>query len=323
MEDLIPLLAPLAVISVLTGPIALIVSFVALNRIKQTWREQEAKSETSRWDEPVAAEPTAEVLPAPTQRPPHIEAIAQCAEGAQAEPAKQMTTAVIVCHLLCRLDSGLDREFRRMATEVLYATGLLSLMAAVSMELWHHGDLNIPKGRGPVFFRQQMVLIATLLAAARLLRRPTPEREPLQGLNVPSGLGLAGILALGVVLTEKISLYFRLSSPSGDWRFLAQMYISITWAAYATGLMVIGFWRQIRLLRYVGLGTFLMLLAKVFLLDTRIVETVHRIAGFMATGIALVAVSYLYQYLKTRGFFDTILTRRSTQAGTDDGVGSA
>jgi len=38
------------------------------------------------------------------------------------------------------------------------------------------------------------------------------------------------------------------------------------------------------------------------------VKSVYRIAAFLATGITLVAVSYLYQYLKNRGFFDTLST---------------
>ena len=32
----------------------------------------------------------------------------------------------------------------------------------------------------------------------------------------------------------------------------------------------------------------------------------YRIAGFLATGLALVGVSYLYQYLKKMGFFETV-----------------
>jgi uncharacterized membrane protein len=68
--------------------------------------------------------------------------------------------------------------------------------------------------------------------------------------------------------------------------------------------MVIGLrWRH-RPVRYFGLGIFVLLLAKIFLVDTRTLDVTYRIAGFLATGLALVGVSYLYQYLKKMGFFE-------------------
>jgi uncharacterized membrane protein len=70
---------------------------------------------------------------------------------------------------------------------------------------------------------------------------------------------------------------------------------------------VVGFWRRVRPLRYLALGIFLLLLAKIFLMDTRELDTAYRIAGFLVTGLALVGVSYLYQYLKKTGFFDAML----------------
>jgi uncharacterized membrane protein len=64
-------------------------------------------------------------------------------------------------------------------------------------------------------------------------------------------------------------------------------------------------------LRYVALGLFALLLVKVFVLDTSTVKSVYRIAAFAATGITLVGVSYLYQFLKKKGFFDAMLIDRS------------
>jgi uncharacterized membrane protein len=56
------------------------------------------------------------------------------------------------------------------------------------------------------------------------------------------------------------------------------------------------------------LGLFALLLLKVFVLDTSTVKSVYRIAAFLATGITLVAVSYLYQYLRKEGFFEAMLS---------------
>ena len=83
-----------------------------------------------------------------------------------------------------------------------------------------------------------------------------------------------------------------------NWKFLSDMYISVMWAVYAAILMMVGFWRKAALLRYISLGLFGLLLAKVFILDMSTVRSVYRIAAFFATGVTLVGVSYLYQCLK-------------------------
>ena len=89
------------------------------------------------------------------------------------------------------------------------------------------------------------------------------------------------------------------------------MYISVMWAVYGAVLMTVGFWRKTKLLRYIALGLFALLLAKVFIWDTKTVPSVYRIAAFLATGLALVAVSYLYQFVRKKGFFEAMLTEDS------------
>ena len=76
------------------------------------------------------------------------------------------------------------------------------------------------------------------------------------------------------------------------------------WAVYGVFLMVTGFWRKSSMLRYIAMGLFALLLAKVFILDMGTVKSVYRIAAFLATGITLVGVSYLYQFLKKQNFFE-------------------
>ena len=89
------------------------------------------------------------------------------------------------------------------------------------------------------------------------------------------------------------------------------MYISIMWAVYGAALMAVGFWRKSKLLRYIALGLFALLLVKVFILDTKNVKNVYRIAAFLATGVTLVGVSYLYQFLRNKGFFDVTLSEEN------------
>ncbi len=120
---------------------------------------------------------------------------------------------------------------------------------------------------------------------------------------------------LWVLLAEEIYLYWycrnRFAEKIANWKFLSHMYISVMWAVYGAVLMTVGFWRKIKILRYIALGLFALLLVKVFILDTSTVKNVYRIAAFFATGVTLVGVSYLYQFLRKRGFFDTMLAENS------------
>jgi uncharacterized membrane protein len=158
----------------------------------------------------------------------------------------------------------------------------------------------------PVFtntgFLRSLILVAALFTAAWLARRD--DQRLLEEFPAAPVLGLLGILMLWLVMTQEIWVHFY-ARGRANWRPLAHMYISVLWAVYASALMVIGLrWRH-RPVRYLGLGIFVLLLAKIFLVDTRTLDVTYRIAGFLATGLALVGVSYLYQYLKKMGFFET------------------
>jgi uncharacterized membrane protein len=269
-----------------------------------------------------------------------------------------VAAALLAGHVLYRIDKHLAPDIRQAVTQVLYAAGLLLLMAAIGLELWY-----VPNHEEDAFFSRQMILVfATflLLFAARpvaprgalcplitisigvigsiflLLAHPQFHKQPfplllnagfvralalvaalfaaawlarrdgqklLEELPAAPVLGLFGILVLWLVMTQDIWAHYRLGHGA-NWRPSAHMYISVLWALYASALMVIGLrWRH-RPVRYVGLGIFVLLLAKIFLVDTRTLDVTYRIAGFLATGLALVGVSYLYQYLKKAGFFD-------------------
>jgi uncharacterized membrane protein len=158
-----------------------------------------------------------------------------------------------------------------------------------------------------------VLFVASLFAAAWLLKRNVPQHEYSRPLAI--AFALAAVFVLWVLLTEQIYLYWycrnRFAEKVPNWRFLAHMYISVMWALYAAMLMTVGFWRKLKLLRYIAIGLFALLLCKVFILDTSTVKSVYRIAAFLATGVTLVAVSYLYQFLRKKGFFDTVLAEEN------------
>ena len=157
-----------------------------------------------------------------------------------------------------------------------------------------------------------LLFVAGLFIGARLLKRD--EEETQYNSVFSASFALAAIGVLWVLLTEEIYLYWywqnQISENVDNWRFMAQMYISLMWAAYGAALMIAGFIRKNKALRYIALGLFGLLLAKVFILDTSTVKNVYRIAAFLATGLTLVAVSYLYQFLKNKGFFEMMLAEK-------------
>ncbi|MHC4747640.1 MAG: DUF2339 domain-containing protein [Planctomycetota bacterium] len=153
-----------------------------------------------------------------------------------------------------------------------------------------------------------LVYVGGLFLGAWLLKHIVEQKEG--RLVYPLLFALAGIFVLWIILTEQIYLYWYCknwyAAPTENWRFLAHMYISVMWALYGAALMIVGFWKRASLLRYIALGLFALLLGKVFFLDTSEVKSVYRIAGFLATGVTLVAVSYLYQYVRKKGFFEML-----------------
>ena len=79
--------------------------------------------------------------------------------------------------------------------------------------------------------------------------------------------------------------------------------MSVSWAVYAAALLVIGFVFRKAGIRYLSLAIFAVLLGKINL-DMWTLGTEYRIATFLTTGLILVGVSFLYQFLKKKGFFE-------------------
>jgi uncharacterized membrane protein len=131
------------------------------------------------------------------------------------------------------------------------------------------------------------------------------------------GLLLLGIFVFWILLTQEIYVYWYCKNlyagPIDDWKFMSNMFVSILWGLFGLVLMTIGFWKKFKILRYIALGLFALLLTKVFLIDMSTIESIYRIAAFMVTGLILVGVSYLYQYLHKKGFFETTLAENTPE----------
>jgi len=73
---------------------------------------------------------------------------------------------------------------------------------------------------------------------------------------------------------------------------------SILWGVYALVMIGIGFWKKSSQLRIGGIVLFAVTLLKVFLIDLQHISTISRMVVFIALGILMLVISYLYQRFK-------------------------
>jgi uncharacterized membrane protein len=189
---------------------------------------------------------------------------------------------------------------------------LLGILTALGGAVWivssmddvYHGGFmifaNVP-------FLIAMAFVGAILLSAWFVKQSHADAEG--RFRLPAALVLGALVLVWVLLSEQIYQYFwcqnKYIETLDNWRFLSQMYISVSWAIYAAVLIVIGFAFRAAGIRYLSLLIFAVLLAKINL-DIWHLGTEYRIATFLTTGLILVGVSLLYQYLKNKGFFDTI-----------------
>lgn len=76
---------------------------------------------------------------------------------------------------------------------------------------------------------------------------------------------------------------------------LRQLAISSAWLLYSIILMAAGLWRRMRSLRVEAMVLFGVSILKIFIYDLSFLDTLYRIFSFLALGVILLAVSYLYQ----------------------------
>jgi uncharacterized membrane protein len=104
-----------------------------------------------------------------------------------------------------------------------------------------------------------------------------------------------------VALTQEITDAWRrqlLSAGPGADRTLAiarDFAYSALWMSYGAGLMLVGFWKESRFIRWQALILIGATVCKVFLYDTSSLDRGYRILSFITLGLILLATSFLYQ----------------------------
>ena len=122
-----------------------------------------------------------------------------------------------------------------------------------------------------------------------------------EDLNVPEmaksafGTFVAAVILLFLCLNVETYLFTMETIPDGQQaRLAAHMAISLVWGVYASGLLVFGFAKRVRVARLSALGLFGVTALKLVFVDLAGVQEVYRIISFVVLGLLIIAASYLY-----------------------------
>jgi uncharacterized membrane protein len=155
------------------------------------------------------------------------------------------------------------------------------------------------------------IFVATLWLIARTYARSGKDFE--EAFAVRRGATVAANLLAIVALSAQAAGYYeaRIAEElsrlgvalgtddyTGRLRNLAlakQLSLSVVWGLYASGLLIAGRVRRLRLLRVMGLALLSLTTLKVFIWDLSSLDRVYRIISFIMLGAILLVVSYFYQ----------------------------
>jgi hypothetical protein len=119
-----------------------------------------------------------------------------------------------------------------------------------------------------------------LLAQQRLAKR-LPERY-----SVPAEIHAGAIVLGGLSLWLYFSRWILQSSDG--------FYLTAGWSGLALALFIAGMALRERIYRWLGLGVLACALGRIVIFDVWKLETIYRILSFMALGIVLLVLGFIY-----------------------------
>ncbi len=189
----------------------------------------------------------------------------------------------------------------RFESRKVYLYAMLLLGVAVGkfflydyLEVFELTDATFRKGYGYLLFERWLTtafVVGNLLLTARQLGRCPENLIPWRD-GTRRFLLVAFGLFLFFCLNMEVSGLFHDVAPNAT-----QAALSVLWALFASGLMVLGFLRQAKNLRITALILFCLTAAKVFFVDMVEFSTPFRIVSFLGLGVLMVLASFLYNRL--------------------------
>jgi len=131
--------------------------------------------------------------------------------------------------------------------------------------------------------------------------------------RVGTGLYWVGMVALLVLMSVDA---WRYSSAAVEDRkaakWAAHMLLTIVWAVYAVGLLVVGLWKRLRPVRLTSLGLFILSALKLGFADLWRLGGIYRVVSLAVTGFLVIGASYLYHR------FEKLLEERWAADGEEE-----
>lgn len=178
----------------------------------------------------------------------------------------------------------------------LLAAGTIKFVMFDYQNVFNFGGSFIFKSGYGSFIAERWLASVGLLMAIFLvakLARSLEEFDIKAGENNTIILYTVFTVLLFIVLNVEVSSFFGDYVPQA--RFAS---ISVLWALFSIGLMILGFAKRLAAVRRVSLILFAVTIVKVFLADMARVSTPFRIISFIVLGIMLIGASYLYHKYK-------------------------
>jgi uncharacterized membrane protein len=118
-----------------------------------------------------------------------------------------------------------------------------------------------------------------------------------ESVTVPVFLMAANLLTLWVLSAEVLTTVDRglVAVPAGAANNVKSLALSILWALYAGGLIVLGIARRSRWVRLAGLALLAVPVIKLFVSDVFELDQGYRVAAFIILGAILLVGGFLYQ----------------------------
>jgi uncharacterized membrane protein len=184
-------------------------------------------------------------------------------------PARERMWLLSLLGLSFFLFAGWRRSREALLTSAIYTLASLSLFCAQPV-------LNIQSSYWP-----NLGAIIVLLVQRQLARR-LQDRYPLEP-AVHNAAMLIGGLSLWLFLSR-----FVLEKTNGE------LYLTASWSALALILFAVGIALRERMYRWLGLGILACALGRIGIVDVWRLELVYRVLSFMAIGIVLLVLGFIY-----------------------------
>ncbi len=202
---------------------------------------------------------------------------------------------------------------KRINSEILNAFALGALALGVVRLLFFDNFYSTQ-----LVFNTRMATYAVAIAVLALVAKYASQRKD----DAARNIGAIAIIALNILalvaLTREVTDYYDRQRAAlgfhGVWTYgniagwkanqvMRDFAYSAVWMLYGAGLMIVGFWRRSAFVRWQALVLIAATTAKVFIYDLSELDHMYRILSFIALGILLLAVSFVYQrdWLKLSG----------------------